>query len=141
MLMSEQVQAGFLSLVWSWNEFKLFLEASVSFSPDALHVLAGVFLLLALARLMDKPVGSWMPWGAVFVLAFLNELADLLADRWPKPEIQYGQGFKDLLLTMALPTMLLLAVRLAPALFERQARAEGRTITPSKAIPPIGARE
>jgi hypothetical protein len=38
---------------------------------------------------------------------------------WPDPGQQYGEGLKDLALTMFVPTLLLAAVRLRPDLFRQ----------------------
>lgn len=99
-------------------ELKHFIERSVAFSPDSLHVIAGVLILFGAASLLQKPVSSWWPWLAVLLLVCVNEAADLLTDRWPHPGMQYGETAKDLLLTMALPTVLLFATRYLPGIFE-----------------------
>jgi hypothetical protein len=41
----------------------------------------------------------------------------LWIEQWPDLSMQYGESVKDLLLTMALPTLLLVAARLRPQLF------------------------
>jgi hypothetical protein len=45
---------------------------------------------------------------------------DLSIGHWPRRSLQYGESVKDFLLTMFLPTMLLLTVRLRPRLFTHQ---------------------
>lgn len=99
-------------------EFKYFVERSIAFSPDSLHVLASVLLLFGAAALLRKPVSDWWPWLAVLFLVSLNEAADLSLKPWPNPGMQYGETAKDLLLTMTLPTVLLLATRYLPGIFE-----------------------
>jgi hypothetical protein len=42
---------------------------------------------------------------------------DLWLEQWPDPGQQYGEGAKDLLLTMAVPTIIMLAARSRPDLF------------------------
>ena len=106
----------------SFVELKHFVERSISFTPDSLHVIAGVLLLVAAAALLRKPISTWWPWLAVLLCASLNEVADLSLKPWPNPGMQYGETAKDLLLTMALPTVLLLAARTFPGIFEPRHR-------------------
>lgn len=80
-------------------------------------MLAGVLIQLALAAALRRSCASWWPWLAVLVLELGNEWVDLAIERWPVPAEQYGEGMKDLLLTMALPSLLLLLARLRPGLF------------------------
>lgn len=107
------------ALIWSWTEWKLFAEQSIGFTPDSLHVIAGVLILIATAVLLKKSVANWAPWFVVLVLAVLNEWADLWIERWPQLGMQYGQGAKDLLLTMFLPSVLLVTTRFWPWLYEQ----------------------
>jgi hypothetical protein len=91
---------------------------------DALHVVAGVALQLLAAALMRRPVAGWGPWLVTLLFASANEAADLLAEQWPHAGMQLGEGAKDILLTMVLPTLLLAAARWRPALFSAARRAE-----------------
>lgn len=99
-----------------WYQVKLFIEHSSAFSPDALHVFAGVAIQLLTAAVLRRPVSRWAPWLVVLVAIIVNEAIDLWVERWPQPGMQYGEGAKDVLLTMILPTMLLLVARLRPRL-------------------------
>lgn len=108
-------EAAFLS----WYEAKMFLEHSTSVSPDALHVIAGAVIFIACALLFRRPVSDVRVWAALLCLNFLNEFVDLWAERWPDPPRQYGQGMKDLLLTMVVPTILVLVSRFTPTIFSR----------------------
>lgn len=105
------------SVMSSWHQGKLFIEHAVMVSHDSLHVIVGVFLWLVLGLLLRRPLSSWFPW--MWLLAFIlwNETVDLWIEQWPDPGQQYGEGAKDVLLTMFLPTMLMFAVRLRPELF------------------------
>jgi hypothetical protein len=105
------------SAMWSWYDTKLFVERSIAFSSDSLHVLTGVLVQLAAGLVLKRPISSWRPWLVVFVLACFNELVDLKFDYWPMRAMQYGESAKDLILTMVLPTVLLLMARRAPRLF------------------------
>lgn len=101
----------------SWHQGKLFVEHGIAISHDTLHLLAGVVLWLAIALIVRRPVTSWRPWLWLLALIGWNETADLWIERWPDPGAQYGEGAKDVLLTMALPTLLLIVARLRPDLF------------------------
>ena len=52
----------------------------------------------------------------------LNEATDLWVERWPDPAMQYGESTKDVLLTLALPALLMAVARLRPGLFSRGRR-------------------
>lgn len=103
-----------------WNEWKLFFERSISFSQDSVHVIVGVLLMLGAALLLRKPVSNWRPWLVVLVFTCINEFADLWVDQWPTPGIQWGESAKDVLLTMMVPTVLLLSTRFLPRLYARE---------------------
>ena len=115
--MLETIWGAVSTLAISWEETKRFFEHSIAFSRDALHVIAGVVFLLVAAALVRKPVSNIWPWLIVLALAIVNEFLDLWIQRWPNPGIQYGESAKDLILTMALPTLLMLSARLAPGLY------------------------
>lgn len=113
----ERVSADVQAIAWSWKQAKLFIENSFAFSTDSIHVIAGVLIFLAAALLLRRPVSNWQPWLVVLVLTSINELADLWIESWPSLGRQYGQGAKDVLLTMLLPTLLLLTARSFPRLY------------------------
>ncbi|HEX5238298.1 MAG TPA: hypothetical protein VFW39_07545 [Sphingomicrobium sp.] len=110
----------------SWHQGKLFIEHAVSISHDTLHVIIGVLLWLVFALLTRRPLSSWLPWSWLFAVIAWNETVDLWMEQWPDPGQQYGEGAKDLLLTMLLPTVLMLAVRLRPDLFRSAPRGRRR---------------
>lgn len=101
----------------SWHQGKLFIEHAVRIDHDALHVIVGMLLWLVLALIMRRPVTSWRPW--LWVLAFIlwNETVDLWIEHWPQPAMQYGEGARDVVLTMFLPLVLMFATRRRPDLF------------------------
>jgi hypothetical protein len=51
---------------------------------------------------------------------------DLTLEQWPDKGWQYGESAKDVLLTMAVPTILMLAARLRPDLFRSGAARRRR---------------
>ena len=116
-----------------WYSAKIFVERSVAVSTDSLHVLAGMALQLFVAILARRPLTSWLPWCCVLVALLFNEAVDLWAERWPSLAMQLGEGAKDVLLTMLLPTLLMVALRRLPRL--ARAKANGR---PSPTRVPLG---
>ena len=98
-----------------WYEFKLFLERTSAVSMDALHVIAGLLVFLLASVLLKKGFASALPWLAVLALELCNEAFDLHAEQWPNRTMQFGEGAKDILLTMALPTLLMVVSRLSRA--------------------------
>jgi len=105
--------------MWSWYQAKLFIEHSLSISHDTLHMLVGVLLWLALGLLLRRSLLSWWPWLWLALAIVWNEAVDLWVERWPNPGQQYGEGAKDLILTLAVPSLIMLAARLRPDLFRQ----------------------
>jgi hypothetical protein len=110
----------------SWHQGKLFIEHSLTINHDSLHMLVGVLLWLAFGLLLRQPLTSWRPWLWLFAIILWNETVDLWIEQWPDPGQQYGEGAKDLLLTMAVPTILLFAGRWRPDLFRQGPRKRRR---------------
>jgi hypothetical protein len=110
----------------SWHQGKLFVEHTINLSHDTLHVLVGVLLWLVIALLLRRPISAWLPWLWLFAVIAWNETVDLWLEHWPDAGQQYGEGMKDLLLTMFVPTILLIAARSRPDLFRSNPGAAAR---------------
>ena len=106
-----------ISVMASWHQAKLFVEHATSVSHDTLHLLVGLAVWIVVGLASRRPLTSWRPWLWLFVLILWNEVVDLWVERWPDAGEQYGEGFKDLLVTMAVPTMMMAVARLRPELF------------------------
>ena len=106
----------------SWHQGKLFIEHSFSISHDSLHMIVGVLLWVVLGLFTRRPLTAWRPWLWLFAVILWNETVDLWIEQWPDPGQQYGESAKDLLLTMAVPTIIMLAARFRPDLFRAAAR-------------------
>jgi hypothetical protein len=104
-----------------WYAVKLFVEHSTGFSMDALHVVLGVGIQFVMAALFRTSVARPLPWLIVLLFELLNEFSDLYTEVWPEPAMQYGESAKDIILTMLLPTIILLVARNWPGLFDRPA--------------------
>jgi hypothetical protein len=104
----------------SWHQGKLFIEHAVSFSHDSLHIIVGVIIWIGFALVFRRPLTAWWPWLWLFAVILWNETVDLWMEQWPDPGQQYGEGARDLLLTMVVPTIIMIAARLRPELFRRR---------------------
>lgn len=110
--------------ILGWYQVKLFIEHASGISMDALHILVGFVLFLLSAKVLKSSVASLGPWLALLVVELLNEAYDLQVERWPNLGSQLGEGVKDILLTMTLPTLLALLARWRPALLGLTAAAD-----------------
>lgn len=99
-----------------WYQVKLFVQHSTGFSMDALHVIAGVMLQFAAAALFRSALARPLPLIVVFLLELANEANDLRVEQWPEPGMQYGEGAKDIFMTMILPLLIFLVARHRPKL-------------------------
>jgi len=106
----------------SWYQAKMALEHASVISSDALHILVGSVLWLVTSAVVRRRLSGWMPWFAVLAAAILNEGVDLWVERWPDPLPQYAESAKDVVLTIIVPTVLMLAVRWRPNLFRSASR-------------------
>lgn len=97
---------GFSRTIYS---AKMFVERAMAFHNDALHVMVGLVLALAFAALLRRSLADWLPWLVVLALELANEANDYFFEVWPNevPQ-QFGEMAKDVALTMALPTLVLL---------------------------------
>lgn len=100
-----------------WASLKAGLEPTFNISHDALHVVLGVLIQVAVAWATRSSLGRLLPWLVVLGLTLVNEYNDILFDPWPDFAAQFGEGTKDTILTMLLPTILLALVRKRPRLF------------------------
>ena len=119
----------------SWHQAKLFIEHMTTISHDTLHLIAGLLTNLVIATLLRRPITSWLPWLATFLVILANEAIDLWVEIWPDHAIQLGEGAKDIVTTMAIPTLLALAVRLNPRLFLGEPEKRGMPMDADRPLP------
>ena len=103
--------------MFSWYETKMFIEHASFVSSDALHVLVGTLVWLLFAVVLRRSLSAWLPWVVLLFLTVFNEAIDLSFERWPDLAMQYGESAKDVLLTMTLPTVMMIVARVRPRLF------------------------
>lgn len=106
----------------SWAESKLAFEQSVPVGDAWIHLIVGPVIFLLSALVMRKPISSWHPWFVVLALTMLNEIIDLVVGIWPRRTPRYGDTVSDFLLTMAIPTLLLVLARYSAGRKRRHAK-------------------
>ncbi len=92
-----------------WGGEKIALATELGVEEDGLHVLVGVGLLLLLALVTGRRLDDPWLWLAVLVAECANEAVDLTSVGGP--EANWPASLHDLILTMLLPTALLLLLR------------------------------
>ena len=77
--------------------------------PDpVLHLLLGLAIYLISAAVLKRPLWSWTPWLIAFAFQAINEMADVGRDLMEGDIIRWRGGLIDTVVTMALPTLILL---------------------------------
>lgn len=104
----------------SWYQLKLFIAHASGISMDAWHILVGVAAFLLIARLLGSNTTRPLPWLVLLAAELINEAYDIHIERWPDLGSQLGEGAKDIMLTMALPTLIALIGRWWPHLLTRR---------------------
>ena len=97
----------------TWALLKEAVVDTTGLSKDALHVHLGLIVLFSFSAILNRPIASLLPWLAVLLLELGNEVMDLVF--WymlGKLEIaQWHESLSDLIITMILPTIFVLAAR------------------------------
>src|SRR3954451_24492027 len=110
----------------AWHQGKIFFEHTLAVEHDALHVIVGVLVWLVAALLLRRPITSYVPLLWCLAIILWNETVDLWVEQWPQPAMQYGEGAKDVILTILVPAIIMVAARLRPDLFRSVSRRRGR---------------
>lgn len=97
-----------------WYQAKELVRHATGWPMDTLHVMIGVTLQLLFAGLLRTSLASKWPWLIVLVLELANEAYDFSVERWPSLAMQAGEGLRDLIGTMVLPTLLWWVARRHP---------------------------
>ena len=104
------------SIAFDWYQLKLFVQHASGFSMDAMHVVAGVILHLAIAALLKSSLARPLPLLLVLAVEIVNEATDFRVEIWPDPGMQIGEAVKDVVLTVIIPTVIFLVARYRPKL-------------------------
>lgn len=110
----------------AWHESKLFIEHFAAICHETLHLIAGTSIWLALVTLRRRSIKDWMPLLLTLAAAVLNEAVDLWVEIWPNTAMQLGEGARDVVTTIAVPTLFLLFARWSPAAFDPAAIRTGK---------------
>ena len=105
-----------------WFDIKELVRTGTGWPMDTLHVIAGVTVQLVLAALFRTSLASRWPWLGVLLLELANEGYDLWLERWPSLGQQLGEGLRDLIGTMLLPSLLWWVARRHPRLLSGRGR-------------------
>jgi hypothetical protein len=108
-----------------WYSIKLAVVDQTDLSRDALHIFFGLAGQVLVALVIRRSLAHPVPWLAVLVFEVANEAYDLAREEWTDREMWPGT-LRDLLVTMAVPTILLLLTRYAPSLFARAGKGKRR---------------
>lgn len=112
-----ELWAALIAAMSHWYQGKLFIEHSLSVEHDALHVIVGLIAWVAIAVISRRPLSSWRSFLWLVALILWNEAVDMWVELWPDLGMQLGEGFKDLVLTILMPGLLMLLIRVRPQLF------------------------
>lgn len=94
------------------KDAKQFAMDLTGLSQDALHIYVGLLVLLGVCALLRRPLGSWLPWVAVLVVALVGESFDLRFDLARNGHWRWQESVHDLLNTMFWPTLLTVLAKL-----------------------------
>jgi hypothetical protein len=116
--MAQEFWRALIASMSSWHQSKLFVEHALTVGHDGLHILVGLIIWVIIGLVTRSSLAGWRAWLGVLAIILWNEAVDLWVERWPDPGQQYGEGLKDLLLTLSAPTIVMAAARLRPGLFK-----------------------
>lgn len=96
-------------LATRWGPSKRAAEQFLNLSPNTLHLLVGFGLLLALALATGRRLDDGRLWLVVLAIELANEAVDMSTPEGP--EVYWLYSLNDVIVTMAIPTALLLFLR------------------------------
>lgn len=108
--------------LWSllnWQDTKTALVDHAHLERDALHVYAALMIFLGACWLFRWKATSIKPWLLVLLIQTMNELFDMWGSYEDDGVIWIWGNIKDMINTMILPTLLILAARYT-AMFDRR---------------------
>lgn len=90
---------------------KLATTQGLSLSKDALHIHVGIAVFIAACLLLRWKASDGRAWMLVLVLALIGEVTDLYIDVDLGRPLDLLENWKDVVNTLAAPTLILLAAR------------------------------
>lgn len=101
-------------IVSGWSSIKNHIESVLPIDGAGLHMGVGFVIYWILTKVLPKRFPCLFAWGGTFLAALVNEIMDLLVERWPDLIEQYSEGLADMFWTLALPTVALWLARERP---------------------------
>ena len=93
------------------QEAKLWVMDLVDLPKDALHIYVGLFVFLAAAALLKRPLGSRLPILAVLLVALAGEAWDVIDTINAGERVRWWWNWHDVWNTMFWPLVLFLLAR------------------------------
>ena len=117
-------------LAASWGPTKQATEEFLNLSPNTLHVLVGFGLLMGLALATGRRLDNPSLWLVVLLIELANEAVDMTTPGGP--EVYWLYSLNDVIVTMAIPTAILLLLRWT----DRQAEASADSASEANSARP-----
>ncbi len=92
---------------------KEIVRQSTGLPDPVLHALIGLGIYAFGVVLLRQSLRSWIPWLIVLGLQLINEAADMTNDWLVYSDIEVRGTFWDTVITMCLPTMIIVLAKLA----------------------------
>lgn len=106
--------------IWDWTYDKVRISELTGLPDDALHIHAGLLILVLAALAFRRWPWHWSAWLVVLIAETANELYDLFQPYYPADEGNIRASLHDLWLTMAWPTIILIIFPLFARLWTRR---------------------
>lgn len=107
-----------------FQQSKFYLVEHLHLARDALHIYVALIVLFGSCALFRWKVHQWRPWLLVLLAAFVGEVLDIRGMPGPFESAIGRENVKDILNTMAVPTLLLIAARYTNVFARPRANAE-----------------
>lgn len=107
----------------NWDLVKMDISRATGISPDALHVLTGMLILVLAAVALRRPPWSWQAWLVVAIAETVNEAYDMLQTIYPSDEGNIRASLHDFALTLFWPSVIVLLFPMFVTLTEADAQA------------------
>lgn len=116
------------AIVLDWEDFKVWLSATVHLSHHDIHLILGLALTLGLGAVLRRPLGSWLPLLIVFGLEVINELFDFIRYYVPGWPWTPKETLIDIAITILPALAILFAARWNSGHFHHFRRRQRRVI-------------
>lgn len=107
-----------------FQQSKFYLVEHLHLARDALHIYVALIVLFGSCALFGWKVHQWRPWLLVLLAAFVGEVLDIQGMPGPFESAIGRENVKDILNTMAVPTLLLIAARYTNVFARSRANVE-----------------